>query len=179
MRLTGPDGHEFELTILGYEFPGIEQTPGDSNWLMVNIRVKHPRGSWEATGPFLRTTEVAQLATWFDGVAVEAPMINRETWIESGRPQVAGFPNLRLFDSAEFLEPNLRFALVESTGENAVVRVYFELKARPPWSASVAAGQEDLYIDLRLSRSDLKSAAESLRTFLTAFLDRALTTEPP
>ena|SRR2546427_4560992 len=111
MRLTGPDGFEFDLTVVRYQFPRIKPAPGDSNWLLVKIQVKHPRGAWEATGPFLLTTEVAQLATWFDAVAVEAPMINRETWIESGRPQVAGFPNLRLFDSAEFLEPNLRFAL--------------------------------------------------------------------
>jgi len=173
MHLTSPEGSGFELAIVGYQFPEIEQSPYDSNWLLVSIRVKHPRGSWETTGPFLRTTDVAQLATWFDAVALEAPMINRETWIESGRPQLAGFPNLRLFDSMEFLEPNLRFTLVERNPESAVVRVYFELEARPGWAASSAVGREDLYVDLRLSPSDLKSAAGSLRAYLTVFPDRA------
>lgn len=173
MRISGPDGLEFELTIVGYQFPRIKQTPYDSNWLKVNIRVKHPRGSWETTGPFLRTMEVAELATWFEAVAVEAPMVNRETWIESGRPHIAGSPDLRLFDSMEFLEPNLRFALVERSRESAIIRVYFELEARPSWAASFAAGQDDLYVDLRLLTSDLKVAAESLRMYLAAFPDRA------
>ena len=120
MHLTGPEGSDFDLAIVGYEFPGGGRDDEDSSWLNICIRVRHPRGSWEATGPFLRTVEVTQLATWFDAVAAESPMVNRETWIESGRAPFPGFPNLRLFDSMEFLEPNLRFVLALMTVAIAV-----------------------------------------------------------
>ena len=172
MRLISTDGSEFNLSIVGYESASTEGIRGDE-WLEIQIVVKHPRGTWETTGPFLRTVEVGALATWFDAVAVEAPMINRETSRETGRPPPAGFPNLRLFDSMEFMEPNLRFTLMERTREDAIIRVYFELEARPSWAHAAGAGQEDLWVDLRASDVDLRSASQSLRAQLLAFPDRA------
>jgi len=172
MRLISPDGSELKLSIVGYESASIDGIGGDE-WLEIQILVRHPRGTWETTGPFLRTVEVGALATWFDAVAAEAPMINRETFRESGHPLPAGFPNLRLFDSMEFMEPNLRLTLMERTDEYAIIRVYFELEARPSWAHASGAGREDLWVDLRASAVDLRSASQSLRAQLSTFPDRA------
>jgi len=173
MILAGPNG-QLELAIRGYEFPHIKNDWWDSNWLTIRIRARDSRGeSWERTGPFLTTFEIEELATWFLAVVAEAPMINRETLRESSRQHAPGFPNLRLFDSIDFMEPNLRFALVERSRDLAGVRVYFELEARPPSAPDQGAGMEDLWIDLNVSASDLKAAALTLRSELRAFPIRA------
>ena len=174
MNLKSRDGREFRLTILGYQFPDITNQYEDSNWLNIRIQVKDRRGPWETSGPWLRTEDVAELATWLDAVAVEAPMINRETLRETGRSLPPGFPNLRLYDSMEFLEPNLRFAFVEKASDFAILRIYFELEARPPWAAASAAGMEDLWIDLHVSPEAVKAAAQSLRSDLSVFPIRAM-----
>jgi len=173
VHLTSPEGPELELTILGYEFPGIDKDYDTSNWLIIRVRTRAPSGPWESVGPFMSTFDVEELATWLDAVAAEAPMINRETLMESGRAPREGLPASRLYDPCEFLEPNLRFVLAERTRDHAVLHVYFGLDARPPWARVTGAENEESRLVLTVSSADLKAASQSLRSQLCTFPVRA------
>ncbi len=149
MLLQGPDNTEFELKVVGYEFPGIKDTVYDSDWLKIAIRVKIPRGPWTSTNAYLLTWEVARLADWFCSIADRTPA-----------------------DSAmDFIEPNLRFELLPDA-KAQILRVYFELEARPPWARSTVAGLDDLWADLYASPGGVKNAAASLRADLQRFPPR-------
>jgi hypothetical protein len=153
MMLRGLNGTFFQLEILRYEFPLLRllwATEYDSNWLVVRISVRHPRGEWTATEPCLLTYEVAGLADWFEANARGAPV----------------------GEAIGFIEPNLTFRLTNDSDGNQVLRIYFELECRPPWAAARAAGPEDLWLDLPLTDLDLTAAARSLRAQLARFPQR-------
>lgn len=147
MQLTGPDHASFALHIIGYEFPELQYTPDDSDWLVVTVAVTMARGSWRATHPCLLTWEVARLATWFDAIATHIPVNSEES----------------------FIEPNLRFHLLHQQGDVRRVRVYFELESRPTWAAANVADMEDLWVDLDADTTDLHAAAAALRGALQHF----------
>ena len=72
MKLISTHGHAFELNIQGYQFPGITNDYWDSNWLLIEINVSHPRGSWVKVDPSMNTFEVARLADWMDSRHADA-----------------------------------------------------------------------------------------------------------
>jgi len=150
MKLASRDGQSLELRILGYEFPHLEAAEYDSNWLVVAGEVRHPKGSWRFTHPCLLTYEVARLASWMDAVA------DANQWS----------------DDCGFTEPNLEFRMLVSL-KQPVLRVYFDLEARPAWAASRTAGEEDLWVEFPMRELDLKSAAQHLRAALAAYPQRA------
>ena len=147
MHLAGPDGQSLELRIVGYQFPHLESEEYDSNWLIVEGKVVHPRGEWTFRSPCLLTYEVASLADWLDSVV-------------RGRPRS---------EKKGFIEPNLRVQFVESFFFGARLRVYFEAESRPSW----AAGEDDLWVELSASDFDLRRAAASLRGQLERYPQRA------
>jgi hypothetical protein len=69
MRLTSSDGTNFNLTIVGYQFPHLAAEPYDSNWLKIQIDVDGAQGRWRTADPALLTYEVAELADWLVRVA--------------------------------------------------------------------------------------------------------------
>ena len=151
MLLTGHDLTQFELVVLGYEFPQGEANEFDANWLMVRISAKPlDDPSWEATEPCLLTWEVAGLARWLGSLASWPPAETEEG----------------------FVEPLLYFVAVEGSADLVRIRVYFELEARPTWAFSRVAGMHDLWMDLELGPEDLRSAADSLRDDLSRFPPR-------
>jgi sugar lactone lactonase YvrE len=113
MQLRGIDAQSVELHIAGYQFPDLAAVEYDSNWLTIEGQVRHPRGRWSFRDPCLLTSEVSRLATWLDALA-------------QGKPES---------DEIGFIEPNLSFRVVRSAAF-AVLRVYFELEARPYLSAA-------------------------------------------
>jgi len=149
VKLSEDENTEFELEILGYQFPRLENEPYDSDWLNIAIRVKHPRGSWTATDPSLLTYEVERLADWLEAIA-DGQRVDSETG---------------------FLEPNLNFELRENNGAKKL-RVYFELESRPSWAAADGAGMEDLWVEFSVRPEILRSAAKSLRSQLEKFPTR-------
>jgi|EndMetStandDraft_9_1072997.scaffolds.fasta_scaffold78516_2 hypothetical protein len=150
MKLVSRDGQSFELQILGYEFPHLETAEYDSNWLVVAGEVGHSRGSWRFTHPCLLTYEAAGLATWMDAVA------------DIGSCS----------DTCGFIEPNLEFRALLNL-ERPVLRVYFNLEARPSWASSPGAGLEDLWVEFPIEEIDLRSAAQQLRAELNQYPQRA------
>ena len=57
-----------------------------------------------------------------------------------------------------FIEPTLEIQVVLG-GRRPVLRVYFELEARPAWAYSNYAGKKDLWVEVPLEELDLRSTA--------------------
>ena len=146
MKLT-TDNKSFELKIRSYQFPYIRDDEYDSNWLNIKIKVKGLQKPWEVTNPMLLTFEVKQLAEWL------------EYLLENKRNET----------ELEFLEPNLKFVKIKKTNDKVHIRIYFELEARPIWAHSNIAGQEDLYLDLILTREGIRKAIADLKNQLKKF----------
>jgi hypothetical protein len=149
MRLSGPDGHAVELRIANYQFPQSPDAPYDSNWLIIEGWVCHPRGSWSFRDACLMTYEVRWLADWLEALAAG----------KQERPWVT------------FTEPNLQFRLVE-TASPATLRVCFELECRPRWATRNWVDEPDLWIEFPLPGLNLLRAAESLRDQLQRYPQR-------
>jgi hypothetical protein len=136
----------FELRIAGYQFPGDHTSHYDSNWLIIEGAVRHPRGKWRFRDPCLLTYEVARLADWLE--AVEGGT-ESEPW-------------------CGFLEPNLSFELV-GEGMARVLRVSFAIEALPPW----AGRGGEAFVEFPLAGLCLASCVNALRKQLKAFPQRA------
>ncbi len=152
MLLKSDDEWEFQLQILGYEYPEIVDSEYDSNWLMISLRGRAPGGSWQATDPCLLTWEVVELAAWLGALA--DPTAEAIT------------------DTLEFSEPTLSFELAGKPGEMVTLRVNFGLDVRPTWAPGHAARIES-WIELQLTSYDLQTAATSLLSQLSKFPPRA------
>jgi hypothetical protein len=135
MRLASKDGQMFEMRIVGYQFPHLETVEYDSNWLIIAGDVIHPNGSWRFSDPCLLTYEGKRLASWMESIAEGEP-------VES----ICGF-----------IEPNLQFRAVLGV-DLRVLRVYFELEARPKW-APKRAPKDDLWVEFPVAEVDLRSTA--------------------
>ncbi len=144
MLLSGDDSNRFELSVVGYQFPHLENEEYDSDWLRIHIQVNHPRGTWTSTDSCLLTWEVERLVEWFTSIA-------------KGNP---------IADDEDFIEPNLRFELLD---DRSRMRVYFELECRPSWAPSDGAGMNDLWVDLNANAQELRNGAASLRADLEQF----------
>ncbi len=148
MLLKGPDGVDFELKILRYSHPG-------EKWLDIYTRVKMPRGSWECTDPSLQDRDIRSLSKWL--IAHSKGRTKRR--------------------EEDFEEPNLSFEMTHDSEEQVTLRVYFELESRPPWAPSGAAGERDVWVELKLTADDLRAAAESLSSELQKVQGQRGTTE--
>ena len=149
MQLYGIDGQSVELHIVGYQFPDLAAVEYDSNWLRIEGHVHHLQGPWSFQDPCLLTYEVTRLANWLDALAQEKP--------DS--------------DEIDFIEPNLSFRIVHSHA-SAVLRVYFELEARPNWAAVASAGVNDLWVEFPVRELELRRASRSLREELAIYPQR-------
>lgn len=150
MKLASKDGQSFEMRILQYEFPDLETEEYDSNWLIIAGDVIHPKGSWDFRDPCLLTYEAERLASWMDLVA-------------GGEPPST---------FCGFIERTLEFQVVLGV-QRPVLRVYFELEARPAWAYSNDAQKKDLWVEVPLEELDLRSTARQWREELREFPQRA------
>lgn len=108
----------------------------------------------DATDPV--TWEVERLADWLEAVANGDPLRND------------GWP---VHEGVSFLEPNLRFTLVDDELAAVTVRIVFDQESRPPWDPSRFGFTDspDAAIDLQLTAEDLRQAASDLRKQLQRF----------
>ena len=151
MILRGRDLSTFELRVAGYQFSGFVGDMFDDNWLVVKTRAAPAdERPWESVDPSLLTWEVERLANWLEALAL----------------------GQAVQESEDFVEPNLRFEVIERCEDAFTIWVYFELESRPPWFFADAAGMNDLWIDLRVDSENLRAAAEVLRRDLARFPPR-------
>ena len=146
MKLTSTHGHALSLSILRYEYPEIESENYQANWLVVQIQVQHPGGSWSGSHPSLLTYEVAELADWFDAIA-------------SGKDDP---------ENQRFIEPNLHFQYDRIRG---MLRVRLDHEYRPPWAPDI--NDEEVWMHFPVGSVDLRAAAKSLRGQLEQYPQRA------
>lgn len=152
MKIEASTGVSLGLSIVGYQFPQMATEEYDSNWLMIQINVSHPKGDWTSTDPSLLTYEVAEFAEWLEAIHNG----------ESVQPVIG------------FIEPNLEFHLVMTDdGENKALRVCFQLESRPPWAKGGAVGECDLGVEFPLAEIDLAAASRQLWEQLQQFPQRA------
>ncbi|MDT4965996.1 MAG: hypothetical protein QOJ64_733 [Acidobacteriota bacterium] len=145
MLLNGNEGTEFELKVIGYQFPDLEKEEYDSDWLSIQLRVVHPRGSWSSIDPPLLTWEVSSLAEWLESIS----------------------RGERVDEEESFLEPNFSFQLTGNGTKK--LRVYFELESRPEWAPYDGSSMEDLWLEFELDPVQLRDAAASLREALQRY----------
>jgi hypothetical protein len=151
MDLRAENNSSFHLRIVGYQFPENEQDEWDSNWLRIHMAVVLPQGDWSLTEPFLLTYEVSRIADWFDAIADHAQAANE----------------------LEFVEPNLRFEVMNLADKATYLRVHFGLECLPPWVGKNEHGTGDVFADFRVSNINLHETAESLRLQLSLYPRRA------
>jgi hypothetical protein len=151
MLLKSLDGSEFEATIAGYEFPGIEHEKWDSNWLLVSMQVKSPRGEGTCVDPCLETWDVERLIKWLEALAND----------EAVEPDIG------------FLEPNLAFEVIKSAKDAITLRVRFILERKAWWKPTGGKRHRSSrwrdYVDLEVGREDVRLAAEAWRADLSRF----------
>ena len=140
----------FRLNIKGYQFPHLKNWD-DGNWLNVNIRVKHPKGTWEKNDPCLETFELQSLIEWLEKIADGDKVGNR----------------------LYFIEPCLEFELLENEREKKL-RVVFQYEFAPPW---IKRYEESFFLDFAVTETVLRRAAADLRSELNKFPVRGKETD--
>lgn len=139
----------FELRIAGYEFPHIANEPYDSNWLVIDLKVKSPQGSWSVSDPSLLTYEVSKLADWLENIAAHN------------------------FEEVEccFMEPVLEFRTnINNQVSNLEIRLFHE--ALPNWITDRRERQKGISLFFTLTDLDLNSAVAELRRQLQRYPQR-------
>lgn len=152
MKLSGREGNELELRLVGYQFPDVTQDPWDSNWLLVALRVVTSHGTWEVVDPCLTTWEAKHLVRWLVNAAARDPAAADMTLTE---------PNLSITAHAQ-----------EGEAQRVLVSACFDLELRPPWPGSPAGGAGSLCVELDVARPELARAAASLLGDLVMFPQR-------
>lgn len=128
---------EFEMTVAGYQFPHIANEPYDSDWLNIQVNVRHPCGSWSKTDACLLTSELADQAAWHSRIAEELP------------------PHSEI----GFMEPEQWF---EWFGEGRnVLGIYLDYSLRPEWSPNHGPNEEEeLFVEFTDAAATLSGELE-------------------
>jgi hypothetical protein len=142
------DQSEFELQLIDYQYPHIENEYWDANWLLVSIRVNSPVASWTHIDPCLMTAEARDLANWLGDVAY-----NRQS-----RTRVL------------FIEPNLSFEFVVRNADTCELRLYFALESCTP---GIEAYSDEFFLPFSVTAEALRLAANRLCASVHNFPVRA------
>lgn len=146
--LESPNGEQrFELTLVSYESPDVEDDQYDANWLLVRVAARDGEVTWEVEDPALLTWEVERLAQWVGQLA-------------RGR-----------FDHpwCGFVEPSLELRADPLEGGQVRLRVYFELELRPPGAPRGVVGRRDAFLEFTLAPAELRGGARALHAELRRF----------
>jgi hypothetical protein len=143
------DNNSFTMSLVGYQFPELEDVEYDSNWLNVKIAVSHRDGKWSTVDPALLTYEVQGLIDWLRAVSA------------------------RKYDERHlvFIEPCLSFHLSPAGGEPDKLVIGLSHEFRPPWASGDL--YEEYEIAFSLTSIDLICAAQSLENQLRRYPQRA------
>lgn len=144
MKLKDLNGQEFELIVLGYQFPQIVDDEWDSNWLDIQIRVNSKKGNWIARDPSLETIEIKLLAEWFLAISNDKKV--EEIW---------------------FTEPCLKFDLINKTEDMVTIRIFINYEMKP--EKIKVDDEEDFFIDYLLDKKELIQASKELKEYFKEF----------
>jgi len=136
------------MSLVGYQFPALEDVEYDSNWLNVKIAVSHQGSKWSTVDPALLTYEVQWLIDWLRAVSA------RE------------YDNRHLV----FIEPCLSFHLSPAEGDPDKLVIGLSHEFRPPWASGDPG--EEYEIVFSLKSIDPTGAAQSLENQLRQYPQR-------
>lgn len=136
------------MSLVGYQFPELEDVEYDSNWLNVKIAVNDQGDKWSTIDPALLTYEVQDLIDWLRAVSA------------------------RKYDNRElvFMEPCLSFRLSPPEGDPEKLVIELSHEFRPSWASEDP--DEEYEIEFSLTSIDLISAAQSLEDQLRRYPQR-------
>lgn len=141
----------FEL--LGYQFPGIEDQEGDSDWLLVRLHLQDGDYAWERTNPALLTFEVQWLTEWLDEVADHAAVFG--SWRRN-----------RLTTRIFFTEPCLGFEVLNGypSGAPMTLRCYLAAEFLPPFKelcphAAIGEEPDEVWLNFGVDEEQLRVIA--------------------
>ncbi|MDB5045794.1 MAG: hypothetical protein JWQ08_1844 [Deinococcus sp.] len=163
----------FELKILGYQFPNKTFEPYDSEWLSMQISIRHSEGRWADwvnIDPSLETVEIQWLIDWLREVASHSSAF--KNWRSS-----------RLESRMFFTEPNLGFEahsnVYSEDDHDLALRVYLAAENLPPFKEDLnhalfdKTGEiSEVWINFPVYAADLQRAALSLTEQLASFPTR-------
>ena len=133
------------MDVVAYEFPEVKFDRFDSNWLLLNFRIKTPQGEWSATQPCMLTWELSDLATWFEDIAKRLPSATK-------------------FD---FMEPELS---LEWTANKSTLRLYLDYGLRPQWKPYIGRDREEVFfLECMVTSASLLKTAKSLKLLAQKF----------
>jgi len=130
LQLIAANGASVALSVDDYQFASGDNWY-DSNWLMIAGAVTNSEGTWSFRDPCLLTTEATSLAHWLVRSA------NRTLEVEP----------------IDFIEPNLAFDRLSFDDEALVLRIEFDLEARPSFADSDTPYVVDLLVHARTCAS--------------------------
>jgi hypothetical protein len=152
MMMISTADTQFQLTILGYQFPHRATEPYDSNWLRVRIDAATSDGVWSKSDPCLLTYEAAQVADWLDSLARPGPTAAE----------------------CSFTEPCLAFELTRHPDDHTPhLLVHCAHELRPPWIHDDSDPEAAVTLVFPLAAIDLTTCAADLREQLRAYPQRA------
>jgi hypothetical protein len=157
MKFDGDDGSEFELVIIGYQFPSAtdHMDATDRNWLVLRGRCMTTDGfEWVFTDPCMLTTECPEVVVWFAAVA---QALSNGT----GKPANRGL---------EFIEPHLWFELVEANSGWGTLLVRLSHESGDP--RTQPDSYESSELRFRVTAADCLRAAEDWRQQADRFPER-------
>jgi hypothetical protein len=147
MKLSGQDNKSFELWAVDYQYRDNKSDEYDSNWLTIGIRLKGFKKEWITSDPSLLTWELKALIDWLQDI-LTGDKEEREI---------------------EFIEPNLKFELIDSTDDSFKIRTHLTLESKPNW----CKGDETFSFDLIVDRGQIEHSIERLKNELIKFPGRA------
>ena len=142
------NNNSFMMSVVGYQFPELEDVEYDSNWLNVKIAVSHQGRKWSTIDPALLTYEVQGLSDWLRAVSARK------------------YDNRHLV----FMEPCLSFHLSPAEGDPEKLVIGLSHEFRPPWASEDL--DEEYEIVFSLTSIDLICAAQSLENQLRRYPQR-------
>jgi hypothetical protein len=147
MKLSGQDNKSFELWVVNYQYRDNKTDEYDSNWLTIGIRLKGFENEWVTSDPSLLTWELKFLIDWLQNI-LTGDKEEREI---------------------EFIEPNLKFELIDKSDDRFKIRTHLTLESKPVWYTE----DETFSFDLIVDRGQLKNSADRLKSELINFPGRA------
>jgi hypothetical protein len=138
---------QLSLRVLRYQFPGhARRGDTDSNWLMVEGRVKRADDQWDFVDPCLLTTELAGLIEWLRALPGSTSAIH-------------------------FMEPLLHFGRLE-TDEPWSFRVTLRAEAVPASVSGESRWQEGITLCITTSQRQRDAVLQQLEADLVQFPPR-------
>jgi hypothetical protein len=158
VHLFDASGNDFELHIVGYQFPDAEDPQKRFSWNMVEGSATSEEEHWNFRWQALACHEPPRLVRWLLDVA---------EWLDRPSDTASAPP-----DQIVFTEPNLALSVLERLSEAARIGIALDLEFKPPAARQgrVGAGNP-AWVRINVDSERLRRGAEALAADISRFPD--------